>query len=386
MRVPARFTPTTTARGIIGDRSLEQLVNTATLPGVVGYVLAMPDMHQGYGFPIGGVVATELPDGVISPGGVGYDINCGVRLLASQLEADAGRTAPRRLATALYANCPSGVGQGGQVKLKPGELDEVLENGARWAVARGSARRPISSAPRRAAACRGPMPPRSAPAPANAAATRSAPSGPATTSSRWTGSTACWTRTPPGASASSTARSSCRSTAARAGWATRSAPTTSARSSAPCEHTASTLPDRELVCAPEQPRGPRLPGRHDRRGQLRLRQPPGPGRPHPAQLRAGAGRQGEAARPLPGLRHRPQHGQGRNPRRGRPPAGALRPPQRGDPRLRARIGRPARGLPRHRAAGPGARLHGDLELGARRYRRVHGRRPSGPPATAPAGP
>ncbi len=140
MRVPARFyADDRLLEGITGDRSLEQLVNTATLPGVVRYVLAMPDIHQGYGFPIGGVVATELPDGVISPGGVGYDINCGVRLLASPLEADAVRPHLDQLATVLYANCPSGVGQGGPVKLKPGELDAVMENGARWALKRGFA-------------------------------------------------------------------------------------------------------------------------------------------------------------------------------------------------------------------------------------------------------
>jgi tRNA-splicing ligase RtcB (3'-phosphate/5'-hydroxy nucleic acid ligase) len=138
MRVPARFyADDELAAAMAGDRSLEQLVNTATLPGVVRHVLAMPDMHQGYGFPIGGVVATALPDGVISPGGVGYDINCGVRLLASRLGAE--QVAPHLddLASALYANCPSGVGKGGQVKLKPGELDEIMEKGARWAVRRG---------------------------------------------------------------------------------------------------------------------------------------------------------------------------------------------------------------------------------------------------------
>ena len=71
---------------VLEDKSLEQAVNAATLPGLVGQVLVMPDMHQGYGFPIGGVAATRYPDGVISPGAIGYDINCGVRLLASQLE------------------------------------------------------------------------------------------------------------------------------------------------------------------------------------------------------------------------------------------------------------------------------------------------------------
>jgi tRNA-splicing ligase RtcB len=140
MRVPARFfADAELAKGLAQDRSLEQLVNTATLPGVVGCVLAMPDIHQGYGFPIGGVAATELPDGVISPGGVGYDINCGVRLLAGKLELKAVEPHLDELATALYADCPSGVGKGGPVKLKSGELDEVLESGAVWARKRGFA-------------------------------------------------------------------------------------------------------------------------------------------------------------------------------------------------------------------------------------------------------
>src|SRR5512134_1095316 len=88
MRVPARvFADRELLESIARDRSLEQLQNVATLPGIVDAALAMPDVHQGYGFPVGGVAATELPDGVISPGGVGYDINCGVRLLALPLEA-----------------------------------------------------------------------------------------------------------------------------------------------------------------------------------------------------------------------------------------------------------------------------------------------------------
>lgn len=140
MRVPARFyADANLLEGVKGDRSLEQLVNTATLPGAVKYALAMPDIHQGYGFPIGGVLATELPDGVISPGGVGYDINCGVRLLATHMEQ--AEIAPwlDDLASALYANCPSGVGKGGSIKLNAGELDRLLEQGSRWALKRGFA-------------------------------------------------------------------------------------------------------------------------------------------------------------------------------------------------------------------------------------------------------
>src|SRR5213083_1815448 len=83
MRVPARvFADAELFAAIEQDRSLEQLTNVATLPGIVDAAMAMPDIHQGYGFPVGGVAATECPDGVVSPGGVGYDINCGVRLLA----------------------------------------------------------------------------------------------------------------------------------------------------------------------------------------------------------------------------------------------------------------------------------------------------------------
>ncbi|MBW2099757.1 MAG: RtcB family protein [Deltaproteobacteria bacterium] len=140
MRVPARFyADPELLKAIQGDRSLEQLVNTATLPGIVKYALAMPDIHQGYGFPIGGVVATQLPDGIISPGGVGYDINCGVRLLATQLEKEEITPYLDDLASALYANCPSGVGKGGHIKLQPGELDVLVEKGANWALKRGYA-------------------------------------------------------------------------------------------------------------------------------------------------------------------------------------------------------------------------------------------------------
>jgi tRNA-splicing ligase RtcB len=140
MRVPARFyADAAILEGVRNDRSLEQLMNTATLPGAIKYALAMPDIHQGYGFPIGGVVATQLPDGVISPGGVGYDINCGVRLLATHLEKEEISPYLDSLTASIYSNCPSGVGKGGLVKLKSGELDRVLELGSTWAMKRGFA-------------------------------------------------------------------------------------------------------------------------------------------------------------------------------------------------------------------------------------------------------
>src|SRR5512141_965041 len=118
MRVPVRiFATRKLLEKVMDDNSLEQAVNAATLPGLVGHVVVMPDMHQGYGFPIGGVAATRLPDGVISPGGIGYDINCGVRLLASFIEAEEAYSHLDDLATALNQYCPSGVGEKGAVQL-----------------------------------------------------------------------------------------------------------------------------------------------------------------------------------------------------------------------------------------------------------------------------
>ena len=141
MLVPARFyADRELLAAIRTDKSLNQLVNTTTMPGIVNYALAMPDIHQGYGFPIGGVVATALPDGVISPGGVGYDINCGVRLLGTHLDKEELIPFVGDLATALFSNCPSGVGKGGSIKMRRGEVEQLVEEGAQWAIKRGYAR------------------------------------------------------------------------------------------------------------------------------------------------------------------------------------------------------------------------------------------------------
>jgi tRNA-splicing ligase RtcB len=140
MRVPVRlFATREILEQIIDDKSLEQAINTATLPGLVGHVIVMPDMHQGYGFPIGGVAATEYPHGVISPGGIGYDIGCGVRLLASSLDFASARGEMETLATLLNKYCPSGVGKEGAIKVNVKELDHVLRAGARWALKNGYA-------------------------------------------------------------------------------------------------------------------------------------------------------------------------------------------------------------------------------------------------------
>jgi tRNA-splicing ligase RtcB len=140
MRVPARiFADPELLEAILGDQSLDQLQNVATLPGIVDAALAMPDVHQGYGFPVGGVAAMELPDGVVSPGGVGYDINCGVRLLALPLsEAElAQRREP--LVHELSRAIPAGTGKRGAFRLTRAELEAVLRGGPRGLVARGIA-------------------------------------------------------------------------------------------------------------------------------------------------------------------------------------------------------------------------------------------------------
>ena len=142
MKVPARiYTSESLLDMAFRDRTLEQLVNTAAMPGVVKRVLVMPDGHQGYGPPIGGVVPTRYPDGVISPGAVGYDINCGVRLMVSDLFAREVKDEIDGLISALFRNIPSGVGKGGGARKVPGrEMDQVLIKGAAWAVKAGYGR------------------------------------------------------------------------------------------------------------------------------------------------------------------------------------------------------------------------------------------------------
>jgi tRNA-splicing ligase RtcB len=119
---------------ILKDLSLEQAVNVATLPGIVGDSLAMPDIHQGYGFPIGGVAATDYKTGVVSPGGVGFDINCGVRLLASPLKRGQVEPQVRDLVNQIFRDVPCGTGKESLLRLSHADLDRVLETGVQWMV------------------------------------------------------------------------------------------------------------------------------------------------------------------------------------------------------------------------------------------------------------
>ena len=119
------------------EQVFQQVANVAFLPGIVGRSLAMPDIHWGYGFPIGGVAATRVKDGVVSPGGVGFDINCGVRLLRTNLAEEEVRPRIQQLVNELFVNIPSGLGSEGKIRVSEKELDSVLATGSRWAVEKG---------------------------------------------------------------------------------------------------------------------------------------------------------------------------------------------------------------------------------------------------------
>ncbi|MFQ6122324.1 MAG: RtcB family protein [Dehalococcoidales bacterium] len=141
MRVPGIiYADANMVKQIREEQAPEQVANVAFLPGIVNYSLAMPDIHWGYGFPIGGVAAMKTDDGVVSPGGVGFDINCGVRLLRTNLTEKEVCPKIKELINALYNNVPSGVGSQGKIRLRGGEINEVLVKGSRWAVEKGYGR------------------------------------------------------------------------------------------------------------------------------------------------------------------------------------------------------------------------------------------------------
>ena len=138
MSVPGLIYASETMLGHIWEEQVfQQVANVAFLPGIVDHSLAMPDIHWGYGFPIGGVAATRIEDGVVSPGGVGFDINCGVRLLRTNLTEEEVRPKIEKLIAELFVNIPSGLGSTGKIRVSEKELDRVLIKGSRWAVEQG---------------------------------------------------------------------------------------------------------------------------------------------------------------------------------------------------------------------------------------------------------
>ena len=148
-RIPKSYKPQMRVDGLIyagdelmktvrTDKSLEQVANVACLPGIVAHSLAMPDIHWGYGFCIGGVAATDPErDGVISPGGVGYDINCGVRLVRTDLTLPEVQPRIQQIVTDLFDTVPCGVGRGGRIKFDRGQLRRIMAEGSRFVVGEG---------------------------------------------------------------------------------------------------------------------------------------------------------------------------------------------------------------------------------------------------------
>ncbi|HOV88131.1 MAG TPA: RtcB family protein [Syntrophobacteraceae bacterium] len=137
MRVPARIYATEKLLREMDDGVVDQVTNVATLPGIVNHAYCMPDGHWGYGFPIGGVAAMDVRDGVISPGGIGFDVNCGMRLVLTNLTLEEVQPRLRDLVDRLFARVPAGVGSTGFVRLTQDEFRTVVEQGARWCVDRG---------------------------------------------------------------------------------------------------------------------------------------------------------------------------------------------------------------------------------------------------------
>ncbi len=138
MKVPVRvYASEKMLEDIFRDESIPQAVNTAALPGIVKYALVMPDAHEGYGFPIGGVAATKLPEGIISPGGIGFDQNCGVRLLLSSFFEKEIKPHLEKLASEIQKEVPSGLGRGRKTKLSIEQIDKILEGGAQHLIEQG---------------------------------------------------------------------------------------------------------------------------------------------------------------------------------------------------------------------------------------------------------
>lgn len=137
MRVPGMVYVDAVLEKELEPKAIDQVANVATLPGIVNCSTAMPDIHNGYGFPIGGVAAFDLKEGIISPGGVGYDINCGVRLLRSNLKKNEVFPKMKELVDVLYREVPSGVGSKGKLRLGPNDEKKILLKGASWAVENG---------------------------------------------------------------------------------------------------------------------------------------------------------------------------------------------------------------------------------------------------------
>lgn len=138
MIVPGRvYVTEKILKDVYEDKALEQVINVAHLPGIQKYSIAMPNIHWGYGFPIGGVAAFDIKEGVISPRGVGYDINCGVRLMRTNLVEDEVRPKLKELISEIFDRVPCGIGGVGAVRLSKDDYNSIISKGVRWAIEKG---------------------------------------------------------------------------------------------------------------------------------------------------------------------------------------------------------------------------------------------------------
>ena len=358
----------------------------ATLPGIVDAALAMPDIHQGYGFPVGGVAATEPPDGVVSPGGVGYDINCGVRLLVAAADrAASSALGASRSCTRSRARVPVGAGHGGSLRLTGAELDRVLVRGPAIARRRARHRHPrrTSSAPSRRAACAGADP---AAVSERARARGAGQLGTLGSGNHFIELQRVERVLDPVAAEAFGLRQEQVTVLIHSGsrglghqvctdYVQRDGRASSAATGSRCPTASS--PAR---------RSPRPEGRAYLAAMAAAanfawanRQAIAHARP-PGDRRRSSDSE-VARRHAPGLRRRAQRRQARAPRGPR----AVRSPQGRDPGVPGRLARDPRRLPRGRAAGVHPRQHGHEQLRAGRAARAPWRARSGPPATAPAG-
>ncbi len=367
MKVPGvLFSNQALLQGVSGDPSLMQLANVATLPGIERNALAMPDIHFGYGFPVGGVAAFDLAEGVVSPAGSATTSTAAYRLLRTGLTVDEVRPRLAGLVDRLYREVPSGVGSKGGRTLSAGEIDEVLAGGAAWAVgararSAGRSRRPGGGwMPRRRAARRG----QRERAPSRLAAARdprvrqSLPRGPGRRRA-----------------VLSRVRERAR---ARAGPRRRHAPHRLAGARAPGRdrlHPANGPAPGTGGRAARRPAALLRPGRLGRRravprrdggrGELRLGEPAGDHRRRPPLVLRGVRRGRRRRGGRGGLRHRAQHGEGRGAPDQRDLEEGPRSPEGGDARIpRGTRGGPGR-VPTVRPTGPDPRRHGHRELRAR---------------------
>jgi tRNA-splicing ligase RtcB len=197
MRVPARIYATEKLLHEMDHVVFDQITNVATLPGVTRYALCMPDGHFGYGFPIGGVAAMDAEEGVISPGGIGFDINCGMRLVLTNLTYADVKPHLKELVDKLYDRVPAGVGSTGFVRISKNEFRQVVEQGARWFVHHGYGWEEDLELTEESACIEGPILQRSVKRPSIAASTKSGPWAQATITwkFRWRAAKTFWTRT-----------------------------------------------------------------------------------------------------------------------------------------------------------------------------------------------